>query len=327
MKRLILFLIAILPPWTLADETPGPSLTEWQVPWENSRPRDPDLAPDGNVWFVGQRADYVAKLDPATGEFKQFPLEEGTGPHNLIVADDGTVWYAGNRAAHIGRMDPESGDIHKIPMPDEQARDPHTLVFDAAGDIWFTVQGGNFVGKLDTDTEEVSLMEVPTARARPYGIKVNGSTVWVALFGSHKLAKVDATSMDLEEIPLPRQEARARRLGLTSDGKVWYVDYAQGKLGQFNPEAGKFTEWDMPEGKNSRPYGMAVDGSDRIWFVETGVNPNRFVGFDPQSEEFFASVAIESGGGAVRHMVYDPEENTIWFGTDANTIGRAKLPE
>jgi virginiamycin B lyase len=71
---------------------------------------------------------------------------------------------------------------------------------------------------------------------------------------------------------------------------------------------------------------MAVDGKDRIWFVETGPNPNRFVGFDPATHEFFSMTEIESGGGSVRHMVYREEGNEIWFGTDTNTIGRARLP-
>src|SRR3712207_7491042 len=46
-------------------------ITEWTVPWEKSRPRDPYVAPDGRVWFVGQAGNYVAVLDPKSGEFKR----------------------------------------------------------------------------------------------------------------------------------------------------------------------------------------------------------------------------------------------------------------
>lgn len=330
MKSALLLLLC-LPALALGqdNESPAPQieLQEWDVPWEHTRPRDPDPGPDGKIWFVGQQGDYVASLDPANGSFKRLPLESGAGPHNLIVAPDGTIWYAGNRATHIGRLDPQSGKIHQIAMPDERARDPHTLVFDGAGDIWFTVQAGNFVGKLDTESEEVSLIDVPTERARPYGIKVDGDTIWVALFGTNKLARVNAKTLALEEIALPREDARPRRIGLTSDGKVWYVDYAQGKLGRLDPADSSFREWDMPSGSGSRPYGMAVDDQDRIWFVETGVQPNRFVGFDPASERFLASEPIASGGGTVRHMVFDAERDAIWFGSDANTVGRASLPK
>ena len=71
---------------------------------------------------------------------------------------------------------------------------------------------------------------------------------------------------------------------------------------------------------------MALDHRDRIWFVEGGTQPARFVGFDPATEEFFSITELESGGGSVRHMVFHPETLTIWFGTDTNTIGRAIVP-
>ena len=144
---------------TMAQEA---TLTEWDVPWLDSRPRDPYVGPDGMVWFVGQRSDYIAKLDPASGDFTKFDLDPGAGPHNCIVDDEGYVWYSGNRAAHIGRMHPETGEIEKIQMPEPEARDPHTLVFDSKGDIWFTVQGGNYVGKLTVESREVELIPVPT---------------------------------------------------------------------------------------------------------------------------------------------------------------------
>ena len=47
------------------DNLPGLlEFMEWTVPWDDSRPRDPYVAPDGTVWFVGQVGDYVAKLNP-----------------------------------------------------------------------------------------------------------------------------------------------------------------------------------------------------------------------------------------------------------------------
>lgn len=302
-------------------------ITEWPVPWENTRPRDPYVDAQGKVWFVGQTGDYIAALDPKSGQFQRFELEAGTGPHNLIVGRDGVVWYAGNRAAHIGRLDPKTGQITKYPMPDPAARDPHTLVFDRSGDIWFTVQGGNFTGKLATGTGEVRLVAVPTQRARPYGIALDSrGRPWINLLGSDKLATIDPGTMQLREISLPRQDARSRRIGVTSDDAVWYVDYAKGYLGRLDPATARIQEWPGPGGAASRPYAMAVDDRDRIWFVETGVRPNRLVGFDPKTEKFFGVTEIRSGGGTVRHMVFHAPTREIWFGTDTNTIGRARIP-
>jgi virginiamycin B lyase len=115
-------------------------------------------------------------------------------------------------------------------------------------------------------------------------------------------------------------------MGRTSDGRIWYVDYAQGYLGSYNPETKKIREWKTPS-KEAGPYAMAVDNKDRIWFVETIPQPNRFVGFDPMTEDFFSQTDIPSGGGSVRHMVFDPPTNAIWFGTDTGNIGRARLTD
>lgn len=314
-------------PLAPAAEATEVDLREWEVPWENTRPRDPDVAPDGSVWFVGQRGDYLARLDPETGEFDKHDLEPGTGPHNLIVDEEGRVWYAGNRAAHIGRLDPETGEITRYDMPDPEARDPHTLVFDGRGKIWFTVQGGNFVGRLVMESGEVRLWPVPTERARPYGIVTTpAGRPWFTEFGSYKLGTVEPETGELREVELPRKDARPRRLALTSDGVVWSVDYARGYLTRYDPESGEIREWPVPGGREARPYGMESDGEDRLWFVETGLDPNRFVGFDPETEEFFSITEIGSGGGTVRHMDYHQPTGTIWFGADTNTVGRAALP-
>ena len=160
-------LTLLLPaPSAAAQTATDPALQEWEVPYSQSRPRDPMVAPDGRVWFVGQVGNYVSVLDPKTGSFEKFDMDEGVNPHNLIVDADGTVYYSGNRASHIGRLDPETGDVEKFMMPDERARDPHTLIFDSMGDVWFTAQNGNFVGKLWTETGEVRLLETPLAPGR-----------------------------------------------------------------------------------------------------------------------------------------------------------------
>jgi virginiamycin B lyase len=142
-------------------------ITEWTVPWPSTRPRDPAVDAQGRVWFVGQVGNYIARLDPKSGDFKRFELPAKALPHNLVLDAGGDVWYAGNGDAHIGRLDPRTGAVRRYAMPDSAARDPHTLVAAPNGDLWFTVQGGNFVGHLARETGRVRLVAVPTPRARP----------------------------------------------------------------------------------------------------------------------------------------------------------------
>lgn len=298
----------------------------WKVTWEKTMPRDPAVGPDGQIWFVGQTGDYVASLQPKSGEFKRYDLTPGTGPHTVIVGKDGIVWYAGNRAAHIGRLDPESGEIKKFPLPHE-LRDPHTMVFSEDGNhIWFTSQIANHIGYLNIETGQAKALPIPTPNARPYGLVAgDAGQPWAVLFGTHKLARIDPDAMTLTEIDLPEKEARPRRLVVLKNGQVWYVDYATGALGCYDPETDKFSRWPTPSGSQSRPYAMAADDQGRLWFVETGPQPNQLVGFDPASEKFFSITKITDSGGATRHMVFN--DNALWFGLDTGFIARATLPE
>lgn len=300
------------------------SVDEWEVPFDDSRARDPYVAPDGTVFFAGQRQHYVGFFNPETEEFGYHELDDGTGPHTVAVADDGTVWYAGNRARHIGKMDPDTGEITKYMMDDDHARDPHTFAFDKHGNIWFTAQGGNGVGYFNVETGEAYVIPVPTQRARPYGIRMDTAKErpWIALFGTHKIATVDPETMELSEIELPRAETRPRRLDVTSDGNVWYGDYAAGKVGRYHPETAEITEWDMPDGENSRPYAVLADDKDRIWISASGLSPNKLVAFDTKTEQFVASTEIASAEGSIRHMDFDKRTRSMWFGTDTGHIGR-----
>jgi virginiamycin B lyase len=322
-----LTLALLLPTGAHAQPADAPAvITEWEVPWADTRPRDPIVGTDGQVWFVGQRGDYVARLDAEAGTFERVDLVEGAGPHTVIVDADGNAWYAGNRAMHIGRIDPASGEITRFDMPDERVRDPHTMAFADDGRLWFTAQGGNHIGRLDPATGNVDVVAVPTERARPYGLVLSDDgTAWVVAFGTNKLVSVHPETLELREHDLPREDARPRRLGITSDGAVWYVDYAGGYLGRLDPATGAIEEWMTPGGADARPYAVAVDERDRVWFFETGPDPNRLIAFDPASGSFTEAVVPESGGGTVRHMVYDPSARAIWFGTDTNTIGRASI--
>ena len=301
-------------------------MQEWMVPWEKSRPRDPAVDPQGRIFFVGQVGNYLARLDPRTGEFEKFTIDAGTMPHNVIVDRKGFAWYSGNMSGMIGRLDPATGAITRFPMPDAAAKDPHTLVFDPAGDIWFTAQNSNFVGKLTTATGKVQLLPLPTPRSRPYGIVVDRrGRPWFCLFGTNKIGTVDPVTMTITEIVKPDSTYRPRRIAMTSDGRIWTVDYMGGKLVSYDPRSKEWQEWPSPMGRASLPYAMTVDDKDRLWWVETGKQPNRLVGFDPATGQVTSVTEVKSGGGTIRHMVFDRATGMIWFGTDNNTIGKAAV--
>lgn len=277
-------------------------IKEWEVPITGTRPHDPLLARDGSLWYTGQFANHIGRLDRATGQIKVYKLQHPTsGPHGLVEDMRGHIWFTANNAGFIGDLDPATGQVKEYPMPESAAHDPHTPVFDQAGRLWFTVQGGNRIGRLDPKTGKIDLVRPATPDARPYGIKVDSKGVpWVVLFNTNKIARVDPQTMAVREIVMPHKDSRPLRMAITKDDKVWYADYARGVIGRYDPESLDFREWPSPGGKDSAPYGMATDG-DIVWYSESGVSPNTLVRFDPAGEKF-QTWTIPSGGGVVRFI-------------------------
>lgn len=339
-------MIALAAAWVfdcLAATNEPVRIDEWSVPYhmdgsgtlydsppatqqQETRPRDPQIDSKGRAWFVGQMGNYVAVLDPTTGNFNRYELEAGAHPHSLVLDQDDNVWYSGNLASHIGKLDPETGDVKNYMLDHLNVEDPHTMVWDQNGDMWFTAQHSGYIGKLTVATGDIQVLKIREDGARVYGIKMDSNDVpWISLFGTNKIVSVDPKTMTLNEFLLP-EGARPRRLAITSDDIIWYTDYAQGRLGRLDPATGKVREWESPGGKISIPYGIAVDDRDRVWYVESPLAKSNLVGFNSETEEFISVTPFESGGRTVRHMYFYQPSRSLWMGTDANTIAQAHLP-
>jgi len=280
-------------------------IKEYEVPTPKSRPHDPALAPDGSLWYTGQAANKLGRLDPQSGLFKEFPLRTPrSGPHGLVADQQGNIWFTAISAGYIGKLDPKTGDVQEFRPADHTEIDPHTPVFDHNGILWFTNEDTNYVGRLDPSTGKITLAKSSTPHAIPYGIVVLPSNApFFCEFGTNKLATVDPKTMTIHEYPLPNAGSRPRRLALAPDGTIFYTDFARGYLGHFDPAAGKLLkEWPSPGGSGSEPYGIAVTSDGTVWYSESGVTPNTLVRFDPKSESF-SEEKIPSGGGVVRNMV------------------------
>lgn len=301
------------------------AMKEWVVPTPGSRPHDPLATPDGAIWYTGQYANVLGRLDPKTGKIKEYHLKTPhSGPHGLVADTDGNIWYTANFKGYIGKLDPKTGNVTEYPMPDPAARDPHTLIFDQQGTLWFTVQGGNMVGRLIPRTGEVKLVTSPTAKSRPYGMVVDskGAPFFVE-FGSNKIGRIDPNTMEIREYVLPNAETRPRRIAITSDDVLWYSDYSRGYLGRFDPVSGKVSEWPSPGGPKSQPYGIHVV-NDVLWYSESAVKPNTLVRFDPKTEQFQTWV-IPSGGGVVRNIDVTREGNLTLACSGVNRIALVQV--
>jgi virginiamycin B lyase len=301
------------------------SMKAWQAPTPGSRPHDPLAARDGSLWYTGQMANVLGRVDPKTGKVREYKLKTAhSGPHGLKEDAEGNIWYTGNTGSLIGKLDPKSGAVTEYKTP--EPGDPHTLVFDKSGILWFTMQNANRIGRLDPKTGEIKLLTPPTPKSRPYGMAINSKgTVFVVQFGVNSVAAVDPATLQIKEYKLPDPGARPRRIAITSDDIVWYTDYARGYLGRLDPASGQVSEWPSPSGPKSAPYGISPI-HDVIWYSESEAMPNTVVRFDPKTQKF-QSWAIPGGGNIVRNTDVTKDGNFVLANSLANTVTLVTVPK
>jgi virginiamycin B lyase len=312
------------PPAALIAGPVQATIKLWNVPTIGSRPHDPLATKDGAIWWSGQLANKLGRLDPRTGAIREYSLTTPhSGPHGLTEDRDGNIWFTGNAAGFIGKLDPKTGLVTEYKLPDPKAKDAHTPLFDRDGILWFTVQQANMVGRLDPKTDEIKLAAVPTPRSRPYGMAVNSkNVVHFVEFGANKIANID-NNMQVKEYTLPDPGARPRRIAIAPDDTIWYTDFARGLLGRLDPRTGEVSEWPSPSGPKSQPYGI-VFTKGALWYSESFAKPNTIVRFDPTTEKF-QTWAIPGGGDIVRNMDVTPDGNPVTANSLTNQVGLVEI--
>ena len=308
-----------------AAATDRVSIKEWDVPTPASFPHDPAVGLDGSLWYTGITSNTLGRLDPVTGKIKEYPLKTtDSGPHGLTADREGKIWFTANYKGYIGMLNPQTGEVTEYPLPDPSARDPHSLVFDNGGMLWFTVQTGNFVGRLDPKTGTIILKPSLTADSKPYGVSVNSKGIpFFCEFGTNKIGRIDRETMKITEYLLPKG-TRPRRLAIASDDRIYYTDYRRGYLGRVDPKTGRVDEWQSPGGKDSRPYGLTITPDGRIWYSESGVEPNTIVRFDPKVERFL-KWDVPSGGGVIRNMAATSSGDVYIACSGVNKVGIVRV--
>ena len=270
-------------------------IMQWPLPTPGSRPHDPMVAHDGAIWWTGQLAKRLGRLDPQTGQMTEYPVNLQSGPHGLAEDKDGNAWFTGNFRGFIGKLDPRSGEVKEYPLPDPRARDPHTIVIDHNGIVWFTVQVGNFVGRLYPTTGDIKLVS-----RRP---RMRGLTAWRSIQETRYFSSNSAHPKSQPSTPTahpgisPAQSGRAPAPHCdTPDDQVWYTDFARGYLGHLNRKAARLRSLLLRaarnRGRTALPRPRAHSGTSNPR------KPNAVVRFDPQTGKF-QSWAIPGGGDIV----------------------------
>ena len=179
-EQIIEYLATHFPPNTnrAPKAVPGDAqiaFKEWQVPTLGQRSRDP-VEGAGRLHLVGRQwGNLVGRINPATGEMKEYPLPPNAMPHTVVLDEAGNVWYTGNKNGTRRQARPEDGRGDRLQDAGSGCEGSAHGGVRPERHAWFTLQISNMVGRLNPATGEIKLVTMKTPGARPYGIKIDAA--------------------------------------------------------------------------------------------------------------------------------------------------------
>jgi virginiamycin B lyase len=228
--------------------------TTWDLP-ATARPHDTRIAADGTIWFNHFNDNAIGRLDPRTGEAKEwrwpYRAREGsfqpTGARTLMGPDRQGRWYIGNQA--------QSGVVVFDPKTEQfEFRDPpgggEMIDVSAAhvdGNAWRAVAGpvaGGGVYQIDLATWESK--EIKGTNEKPlYAYDIAADTrnnVYGSARGAQYVWRIDAKTHAIQYFDIPAEPrghgsfGSGMRRGITdSQDRLWWGGYDGGFIGMLDP--------------------------------------------------------------------------------------------
>ncbi|HEX2191598.1 MAG TPA: YncE family protein [Acidimicrobiales bacterium] len=213
------------------------------------------------------------------------------GPRHLPGAT-GTVWVTNRTLDNVAVFDAASGQlIATIPV----GRDPNSVTIPSATEkAYVSNEVANTVSVISTRSfSVVATIPIPTPGARPHHItsSPNGKFVYVAEFGSNRVAVID-TDTDVvvaEFLTSDDPRAMTHALWVSNDGRTLYaVNSGTDEIVALDALTGQVL-WRLPVGDN--PSEILVTANQRTAFVSIR-GEDRIQVVDLSSRTIVASVPV-----------------------------------
>ena len=229
--------------------------------------------PDGRFYITSALGGTITSYDPATREFKDYPVGGGAlWPHTLRFDKKGIAWFTISISNQLGRFDPASGESKVIDLPKTTNRPNAGFMFPYGidvsptdGSVWYTRLWAGKIGRVDPKTLAVKEFDPPLSGPRRLRFDASG-TLWIPAFGDGALVKLDTRTMKYTTYKMPRlspDESEAP-YALAVDPRrqdVWITSNMSDRLFRFIPKEGRFITYRMPiRGTYTREFFFPSDG-------------------------------------------------------------------
>ena len=247
--------------------------TEYDLLRPDSMPHDAVVDKDGMVWYTEFGRSFIGRLNPRTGEVKEWPVpprkaDFPEGMLDLKFDKEGNVWAGMLFQGGVAKFDKKTEKVTTYPVPPEHdgvmTRTGMVSISPTTGIVWFKASQDLKVHGLDPKTEKV----VATYKIPPvgfYGMEVNsqGNLYLFGLAGS-VLGVMDTATGKVETYPTPTPGGGPRRGDVDSQDRAWFAEFYSGKIGMFDPKTKKIQEWAVPT-RWGGSYDLVVGKNGDVW--------------------------------------------------------------
>jgi streptogramin lyase len=147
----------------------------------------------GTGWGVAYSMGMIVRLNPKTGEAKEYFPPDTPHIRGVFVDSHDVVWFASFGGHKIGKLDPKTGTIKMYQPPTEKAA-PYSFVEDTRrGVLWFGDLNGNNLTKFDPRTEQFVEYPFPSRNVNPrlgMGLDPQGR-IWFTEFMNGRIGVLD----------------------------------------------------------------------------------------------------------------------------------------
>ena len=168
-------------------------VTNYPVPTAASNPRFITVGSDRNLWFTEQAGNKIGRITTA-GVITEFAVPTAASePVVIAPGPDGNLWFTEQAGNKIGRIT-TAGVVTEFAIP-TAASAPYAIVAGPTGsnDMYFTESAGDKIGKI---TSSGTITEIALAAgSKPAGITTVASTLWIAEFGTNKVAQLQGNTV------------------------------------------------------------------------------------------------------------------------------------
>jgi streptogramin lyase len=236
-------------------------------------PHDAVVGKDGLVWYSEFSQSYIGRLDPRTGDVKEWkiPVRKPDFPEGSLdiqLDREGNPWVGLLFQGGAAKLDRKTEKVTVYPVPPEhdgiKTRTGMVAISPTTGVVWSKASQDRLVHGFDPKKgKAIATHKIPPVGF--YGMEPDsrGNLVLFGLSAS-VIGVMDPATGKVETYPTPTPNAAPRRGQLDAQDRAWFAEFYAGKIGMFDPKTKAIQEWDLqtPWGGT---YDAVPDKNGEVW--------------------------------------------------------------